>query len=243
MNKHILIAGILIGAIAMFTTCEQSEVQPVTSDGNFRLIRIETIDDLTNETPMYIHSFEYLNQLLDQTYDYSTDGDTVSYTKYFYNNDLLSHTEKYVKKINGNFDLSIRKEYSYSNNWLNQELLIYEVGSEKIDYEFSNGQLTSKLYYDTQDNLAHRENFFYNNNTLIRVDEKGQDGSLTRYRIYSYPDEFTLKETVYAPDDEVIRVISTSYNQNGYISFVKSDEIALWSSRSDNLKKYVYEKL
>lgn len=136
-------------------------------------------------------------------------------TSYIYNDSKLIEEQIYYFPVSINGSVTYKYEYD-DKNLLKKTKFINDEISQYVVYDYADGVCTKESFYQVESN------------------------SLTYYTSNQYDDNRIIKSEIFDPKDELIRVITYSYNIEGCLEYEESKQINQTASNWQNYR-YKYE--
>jgi len=254
MNK--IIGGLFVFIFILTSGCQKEDDSTFinTFQENAKLKCVLQYSSIDSDEPnSIVEEYEYdekdrISRVSSPMYQDGVIVGTIKYDLYEYNSEgQLERIMNYNANTNSQTGFINLKNYiyTYSNDGKKEkEYIEYpQIGSSEYSlYKYNNNRLTRIEKFDNNDELERTVvNEYDDDGKLIKESSLAGDNQQLSYTQHSYSNGLNVQSDVYTgKDEEHIREIFRTYDENNNLIILQSNELSMLSSMMSYVLKYEY---
>jgi hypothetical protein len=250
--RRFIFVGICILMLSLLSGCTKESVLPDASGNNSKLKRILLYATVESAKPINIvEEFEYddsgmISRSSSPMYQDGVVVGTISYKLYEYNSFFqLTRISEFNANINSptGFINLLNHVYTYSGDGRKEKETITDLNDhlyESYTFEYKHGILTKIKKFNNRNELeSYVENEYDDFNRLVKESGYLADGTQISYTVNTYSGMLQVKSDIYKSGLHY-REIKRTFNKNGDLIILESNELSGFSSFWGGVLRYEY---
>ena len=237
----------LLGLILLFG-CEKEDLSYVYPK-NAKLKRIEAYSPFVNKTSSMAYEYEYdKNRISKVSLSMYENGEKTYISNYeIYNYNTQGELIKIENfHFNSGFTHNMNTIYTYLSNGKIEKKYIEHLQTNTFDYylyKYENGYLSKiEKYWDSDILGGYVKNDYDRSGNLIKETSYGKDNTQYSYTQHTYKNGLNIKSEIFSDTENKapFREILRTYDKNGNLIILESNELSLVSSNASYVLRYEY---